>query len=239
MTTLSCPAKVNLYLAILARDPSGYHEIDTVFVRVPELADTLEIEPASKLSFECSDFPGEENTVMKALHLLEQKTARRFPYKITVHKNIPLQSGLGGGSSDAASLLLFLNAHESLGLTPEELAQLGAQIGMDVPFFLSGYGVARGTHYGEILTPLAPLNAKIAIGLTNIPVSTKAAFAEWDRLGLKSTAPTYSPGVLHNDFEQIFPDLSFKKINTVLTGSGGAYAIITTSTAFPAKPELR
>ena len=98
---------------------------------------------------------------------------------------------------------------------------------MDVPFFLSGYEVARGTHYGEILTPLAPLPAKITIGLTNIPISTKEAFAEWDRHGIHSTAPAYTPTVLHNDFEQIFPDLSFKKSNTVLSGSGGAYAILT------------
>lgn len=227
MTTLSCPAKVNLFLAILDHDASGYHELDTVFARVPELADVLEIEPAPELSFECGAFPGEENTVMKALRLLETHTGRRFSYKIRLTKNIPLQSGLGGGSSDAASLLLYLNTHESLGLSPEELAELGAQVGMDVPFFLSGYAVARGTHYGEKITPLPPLSTKITLGFTNIPISTKAAFAEWDKRGLQSTAPTYSPGVLHNDFEQIFPNLSFKKPNTVLSGSGGAYAIIT------------
>ncbi len=229
MTRILAPAKVNLYLAILGKDESGYHLLDTVFARVHELADVLEIEPAKELTFECSALPGEENTVLRALRLLEQKTGRRFTYKIRLIKNIPLQSGLGGGSSDAASLLLYLNETERLGLTPVELIQLGVQIGMDVPFFLCGYEVARGTHYGEILTPLPPLpsETKIEIGFTTIPISTKEAFVEWDRRGLKSNAPTYSPGILHNDFEQVFPDLSFKKPNTVLSGSGGAYANLT------------
>ncbi len=231
MTRILAPAKVNLFLAILGKDESGYHLLDTVFARVHELADVLEIEPAAALRV---DFlPGEEiepenNTILKAIHLLEAQTGRGFLYKITVHKNIPLQAGLGGGSSDAASLLLHLNETEKLGLTPVELTQLGVQIGMDVPFFLSGYKVARGTHYGEIITPLPPLpsGTKIEIGFTTIPISTKEAFAEWDQRGLKSNAPTYSPGILHNDFEQIFPDLSFKKPSTVLTGSGGAYITV-------------
>lgn len=228
MVQIPAPAKVNLFLAILGKDESGYHLLDTVFVRLPELADVLEIEPAKELTFECRAFPGEDNTVMKTLRLLEQKTGRRFTYKIRLIKNIPLQSGLGGGSSDAAALLLYLNETEKLGFTREELMELGVKVGMDVPFFISGYEVAHGTHYGEILSSLPPLpsETKIEIGLTTIPVSTKEAFAEWDKRGLMSNAPTYTPGILHNDFEQIFPDLSFKKPNTVLTGSGGAYVTI-------------
>ncbi|MFA4814922.1 MAG: 4-(cytidine 5'-diphospho)-2-C-methyl-D-erythritol kinase [Candidatus Gracilibacteria bacterium] len=232
MTTLTCPAKVNLYLAILGRDPSGYHLIDTVFVRVPEPADTLEIELAKEFMFECETLSAEKNSVMKAVRLLEQKSGRKFLYHIRLTKNIPMQSGLGGGSSDAAALLLYLNRQENLGFTREQLMELGAQIGMDVPFFLSGYEVARGTHYGEKITPLPslPPSFHIDIGFTNIPVSTKGAFATWDKRGLQSTAPTFSNDItnnIHNDFEQIFPDLSFKKINTVLSGSGGAYAILT------------
>jgi len=241
MTTLFCPAKVNLYLAILGCDPGGYHEIDTVFARVPELADTIDLEPAAELQLEfvqndrlethaSGGIEPENNTVLHALRLLEAHTGRQFPYKITVHKNIPLQSGLGGASSDAAAILLYLNDAEKLGLSDAELTRLGAQIGMDVPFFLSGHPVARGTHYGEKITHLPSLTEKITIGFTNIPISTKEAFAEWDRRGLTSTAPEFSSDVihnLHNDFEQIFPDLSFKKSNTVLSGSGGAYAILT------------
>ncbi len=236
--SIFCPAKVNLYLAILGRDSSGYHEIDTVFARYDALQDQIDIEPADSLRIEfvqnnnletpaSGGIEPENNTVVKALHLLEAKTQRTFAYKIRVIKKIPLKSGLAGGSSDAASLLLYLNDHESLGLTPEELAELGAQIGMDVPFFLSGYDVARGTHYGEIITqlPSLPKNLSIEIGFTGIEVSTKEAFAEWDRRGLESKAPEWkSTDTLHNDFEQIFPDLSFKTPTTVLSGSGGAYA---------------
>lgn len=249
MITLSCPAKVNLFLAILGKDTSGYHEIDTVFVRVPELADTIEIEPADNFIFECETVPGYENTVVKAVLLLEEKTNRKFSYHIHLTKNIPLQSGLGGGSSDAAAILTYLNEHEKLGLTPDELMGLGTKIGMDVPFFISGYQVAHGTHYGEKIVelPSLPPELKLTIGFTGVKISTKEAYEKWDSSAKPNLPPAETTSHtsanfiaalraqdsaviiqnLHNDFERIFRDLSFKNSSTVLTGSGGAYAILT------------
>jgi 4-diphosphocytidyl-2-C-methyl-D-erythritol kinase len=244
MTTIFAPAKVNLYLAILGKDASGYHELDTVYARYEALQDEIEIETAplvghaSDIRFIPADgIDPEDNTLIKALRVLEAHTGRVYSYTITVHKNIPIQSGLGGASSDAAALLLYLNTHENLNLSAQTLLELGMQIGMDVPFFLSGFAVARGTHYGEILAPLPPLPPALhlEVGFTGIPVSTKEAFAKWDRLGLKSTAPGLAtlsaldlPFPLHNDFEQIFSDLSFKNPTTVLTGSGGAFVHLQT-----------
>ena len=96
----------------------------------------------------------ENNTVLKTIRSLEKQDA------LSIIKSLStkiLRSGLGGASSNAASLLLHLNEAEGIGLNCEELMVLGMQIGMDVPFFLSGYEVARGTHYGEIITPLPAL----------------------------------------------------------------------------------
>jgi len=239
MSTLRCPAKVNLYLAILGRDPSGYHEIDTVFVRVPTLADELTIEPAEKLQIEF--LPGEgiepgDNTLSKAVQLLEAHTGRPFNYKIRVTKNIPLQSGLGGGSSDAASLLLYLNDHENLGLSPTELAALGAQVGMDVPFFLSGYEVARGTHYGEKITPLPALPPGLKITIEpGRAISTQEAYARWDvapelmnsklqplLLALQNQDAVALISAVHNDFEYLIPECGLYSKTRHLCGSGGA-----------------
>ena len=236
---LFAPAKVNLFLSIQGKDESGYHLLDTVFLRTSLLQDELTIEPAEEFSFNCPEIPGEDNTVVRAVRLLEEKTGRTFHYKIHLKKNIPLGSGLGGGSSDAAVILQFLNEHEELGYAQEELMQLGAQIGMDVPFFLSGYDMAHGTHYGEKVEPLPllPTDIKLRIILGDTVVSTKEAFANWDHenhaLGISSQAfiqalrAQDSQAILknlHNDFQVFYGSPSLKPGEyAILTGSGSAW----------------
>lgn len=260
MTTLRCPAKVNLFLAIRSRDhgsegcryfQKGYHEIETVFARTTALEDLLHVEEAGRFEFHCDtsgipDLTGqlcqpEKNSVVKAIRLLEAKTSRIFHYKITLEKHIPPRSGLGGGASDAAAILLFLNTHEKIGLTQGELFALGTQVGMDVPFFLSGHDVALGTHYGEKITPLPalPPDLHLAIELTGREVSTPEAYSTWDSEP-RHPAPDLQPflralhaqnaaaiiAALHNDFEKISPALNDKKLH--LCGSGGALYSATT-----------
>jgi len=250
MITLRCPAKVNLFLAIRGKDSSGYHEIETVFARTTALEDLLHVQEADRFEFHCDtsgipELPGqlcppEMNSVVKAIRLLEEKTSRIFHYKITLEKHIPPRSGLGGGSSDAAAILLFLNTHEKIGLTRDELFALGTQVGMDAPFFLSGHDVALGTHYGEKITrlPSLPPSLQISIELTGREVSTPEAYALWDHSAQPSlslrAAPSLQPllralhaqdatGIitaLHNDFELISPHISIGKNH--LCGSGGA-----------------
>lgn len=239
MTILRCPAKINLFLAIKDRDSSGYHEIDTIFARANNLADLIHIEEASELTFECQEIPGENNLLMQAIRLLEKETNKTFTYKIRLEKKIPLMSGLGGGSSNAAAIMLYLNEHEGLDLPHNMLMELAAEIGMDIPFFISGNQVARGTHYGEVLAvlPELPKNLQLTIhaGKQN---STKEAFQKWDESGKKSTA---NPEALiaaikkqdaqsiienlHNDFEIIYGQASFSEQHHafLLSGSGGAY----------------
>lgn len=239
MLRILCPAKVNLFLAILGKDDSGYHLLDTVFMRTRLFQDTLTLERANEFSFHCETLPAEGNSVAKALQVLQAHTKRRFKYRITLDKGIPPGSGLGGASSDAAALLQTLNDLEQLELSREKLMQLGAEVGMDVPFFLSGYSMAHGTHYGEILEALPPLPPEIQVGieLGQLPASTKEMFQKWDEAGhasTKSSTPLItalqvqdSAAILqnlHNDFQQFYPGLP---ADAVLTGSGSAYVLLT------------
>ncbi len=160
--TLLSPAKINLTLDVLGIDPApantqGYHFVDTVMHEIG-LADelTFTLLDEDKIIIE-SDNPtlptGEKNTIFKAIKLLEplrkakkQQSARGI--KVEIKKNIPLSSGLGGGSSNAATALKALNQLWQLKLFPSRLRLLAAKIGMDAPFFIEG-GTAHCTHYGE------------------------------------------------------------------------------------------
>lgn len=239
MIRILCPAKVNLFLAIQGKDISGYHLLDTVFMSTQLFQDTLTLEPAAAPSFECATLPAKGNSVTKALKVLEDHTGRAFNYRITLEKGIPPGSGLGGASSDAAALLQTLNDLEALQFSQETLLMLGAQVGMDVPFFLSGYEMAHGTHYGEILEPLPPLppEIQVQIQLGEQPASTEEMFGRWDAAGLVSTKTSAAfiaalhakdPAAilqnLHNDFQQFYPPA---QKNAVLTGSGSAFALFT------------
>lgn len=250
MITLKAPAKVNLFLAIHGKDASGYHEIETVFARVHGLADELLLEPAEKLTviFEPAyDIDPKDNSIVKAIELLHARTGKQFNFNIKVHKKIPPRSGLGGGASDAASLLLHLNEAEKLNLSREELMELGAQVGMDVPFFIAEAGTALGSHYGEHITPLNPLpkNLRIEIDPRIKTMSTKSAYALWDAQE-KTPGPTakqmlaalqngYTPGIIqasYNDFERISPleEASQKPQDpnqkTILAGSGSSRVLL-------------
>lgn len=229
--TLLCPAKINLFLAIRGKDSSGYHEIETVLARTMALQDKIEIASAEKLEVEFLPEEGidpENNTITKAVQLLEVHTRRPLHYRIRVTKKIPPQSGLGGAASNAATILLYLNEQEKIGLTHEELMELAARIGMDVPFFVSGHEVALATHYGERITPLTIIPPQIRIELTGHAVSTKDAYAKWDdfiRKNPNHQAPQNE--ALYNDFELITPECGPYTSKRHLCGSGGAVYHIT------------
>jgi 4-diphosphocytidyl-2-C-methyl-D-erythritol kinase len=135
------PAKVNLYLEVLARRPDGYHEIASLMVAV-SLFDTLELkdDPTNQINLSC-DKPGlttgPDNLVVRAAELLRRSTGCDRGATIRLRKRIPVAAGLGGGSSDAAATLVGLNSLWKLGLEERELAELAAEIGSDVAFFFS------------------------------------------------------------------------------------------------------
>src|SRR5437763_1060743 len=152
------PAKVNLYLEVLAKRADLYHEIATLMVAV-SLYDTLEFkeESSGAIQLHC-DHPelttGPENLIFRAAVLLQQRTGCRRGVHIRLTKRIPLAAGLAGGSTDAAATLAGLNELWQLGVGKTELASLGARLGSDVPFFFDT-PAAWCTGRGEVVTPLA------------------------------------------------------------------------------------
>jgi 4-diphosphocytidyl-2-C-methyl-D-erythritol kinase len=151
-------AKVNYALDVLALRADGYHEVSTVMQSI-SLADEVELRRATEgfaLSLEPEETEigsPERNTVYVALQQLQRLTGEELPVEVTLRKRIPAGAGLGGGSADAAAVLVGLNELFGLGLRVEELREVGARIGADVPFCISG-GTVLGEGVGDVLTPL-------------------------------------------------------------------------------------
>ena len=139
MELCRAPAKINLALEILGRRPDGFHEIASV-IQAVGLYDELRVAPAETLRFICdqSALAGADNLVVRAARALQNATGCRRGAKLRLYKGIPVAAGLGGGSSDAAAALVLLNRHWHLGLTLGELSRIGATLGSDIPFFLTG-----------------------------------------------------------------------------------------------------
>lgn len=207
--TLSAPAKLNLNLRVLGRRDDGFHEIDTLMVRLPGLADELSLEPADAFSFSCSDptVPADEtNLVVKALRAYEAAAEKPVPVRIHLTKHIPHGAGLGGGSSDAATTLLALDSISDSPLGRARLLEIAASLGSDIPFFLIP-GAVRCTGRGEILTPADPPPPALAV-LLLMPafgVATPDAYGRWKNAlplpGIDPSPVTLPWGTLVNDLE--------------------------------------
>jgi 4-diphosphocytidyl-2-C-methyl-D-erythritol kinase len=149
------PAKVNLYLEIVAKRPDGYHEIESLLVAV-SLYDTLQLEndPSGEVRLECEEAglpTGPGNLVYRAASLLRARSARKAGAAIRLLKRIPVAAGLAGGSSDAAATIAGLNELWQLRLSIAEMMSLGAELGSDVAFFFST-PAAWCTGRGEVVT---------------------------------------------------------------------------------------
>jgi len=152
-------AKVNIFLKITGKR-GDYHTITSRFMRVNNLFDTLWLEPKSTPEFEIRgnfDCDIASNTIYKAYKYLLSYTRSNAlsmlmeEYAVCVDKQIPSFAGLGGGSSDAATFLKICNERLQLSLSVEELAEIGTNVGADVPFFLYGYDSANVSGIGEIV----------------------------------------------------------------------------------------
>lgn len=204
---LPAPAKLNLFLHVTGRRPDGYHELQTLFQFI-DLCDQLEFRPAaSGLTEVTPPLPGIEpgaNLVWRAAQLLRERTGAPQGISIRVDKRIPEGGGLGGGSSDAATTLLALNHCWNLGLTPDELAGLGLELGADVPVFVRGHAaVAEGV--GERLVPVDPETPWYLVIHPGCGVSTAAVFAhrELTRNTPSKKIPPFPSDGLRNDCEQV------------------------------------
>ena len=173
------PAKINLFLHIVGQRADGYHLLQTVF-RLLDYYDTIYLKPTdSKQIKRANDVPGvpEDNDLcIRAAKLLQQHTGCERGVEIRVKKNIPMGGGLGGGSSDAATVLLALNRLWDLNLSRRELLDLGLKLGADVPFFIFGTNAwAEGV--GEQLQAIDLHESCYVVLTPHVHVSTAEIFA--------------------------------------------------------------
>jgi 4-diphosphocytidyl-2-C-methyl-D-erythritol kinase len=247
-------AKVNLSLAVLAREESGFHQIETLFCAL-ELADEIVITSAAGIQLTVAAAPeeagpppdlgpAEENLAWRAAALFYRTADIEPGVAIRLVKRIPAGGGLGGGSSDAAAVLNTLNRLYHQPLSRARLLELAARLGSDVPFFLSGSALALGWGRGTRLLPLPPLpSAPVLLAMPRERVMTRDAYqalarargAEWT-----AAAAVVHPGVrrwddaaaqAHNDFEPViferFPLLA--RLRTAIAERGALIARMTGS----------
>lgn len=158
------PAKLNLFLHITGRRTDGYHLLQSVFMLI-DWFDTLhfELRPNGQISREDLSVPlPADDLIIRAARLLQQTSGTSMGAHIAIDKSIPAQAGMGGGSSDAATCLLALNKLWNLNYSVNQLAQLGLQLGADVPFFIRGHN-AWVEGIGEIMTPVTLPPAQFAV----------------------------------------------------------------------------
>ncbi|MBS1713861.1 MAG: 4-(cytidine 5'-diphospho)-2-C-methyl-D-erythritol kinase [Armatimonadetes bacterium] len=227
---VTCPAKVNTFLSVGPPDVTGYHPLRTVFQAI-SLCDDLLMEASETDGFQC-DWPGMplENTVTRAWRLAKEYVS--LPnVMVSLTKRIPAESGLGGGSSDAAGLLRGFVRLTKGRFTLENAAEVAAAVGSDVPFFLVG-GRAQGRGYGADLTPLPDVAPKhMVVTRPEQGVSTPAAYRALDEKPRPWRDFDASPDALYNDFESVAPVAcrdsacalrALGATGTLLCGSGSA-----------------
>ncbi len=185
--TVRAPGKINLYLAVGDRRDNGYHDLTTVFHAV-SLVDEITVRNADVLSLEiggegADQLPlDERNLAWQAAELMADHVGRAPDVSIAIDKSIPVAGGMGGGSADAAAVLVAINSLWELGVPRRDLHMLAAKLGSDVPFALHG-GTALGTGRGEELaTVLARNTFHWVLAFAERGLSTPAVFAELDRL---------------------------------------------------------
>ncbi|WP_177329849.1 4-(cytidine 5'-diphospho)-2-C-methyl-D-erythritol kinase [Klebsiella variicola] len=186
MSRWPSPAKLNLFLYITGQRADGYHTLQTLF-QFLDYGDTLTIEPRTdgqlRLLTPMAGVPDEENLIVRAARLLMRAASEsdRLPAgsgaDISVDKRLPMGGGLGGGSSNAATVLVALNHLWGCGLSEEELATLGLQLGADVPVFVRGHAAfAEGV--GEILTPVEPEEKWYLVAPPGVSIPTPVIFRD-------------------------------------------------------------
>lgn len=256
---LGC-SKINIGLAITGKREDGYHNIDSIFQSI-RLSDSIYFAKHHSVVFSggAPELPeymqklvtyGEENLALKALRAIQAYTGCKAGAAIHLLKRVPIQAGLGGGSADAAAMLVGLNRFWDLRLTQEELLQIGATLGSDVPFLLQG-GTARGTGRGEILTyGKSPDPHWLLLVKPKVSVSTAAAYGRFTNksVATKQTIDTVQQHLENNDLksafltsantfeELLFPDheelvickefFTSREYPTIMTGSGPTMVVL-------------
>ena len=181
-TLFYAPAKLNLTLRVTGRRTDGYHLLDSVFCLI-DLCDVIKLSVTERglirrLS-QHQDMDEEQDLCVRAARLLQEVTDCPYGVDIALQKRIPVGAGLGGGSSDAAIVLMALNRLWRLSLPKEELMTLGLRLGADVPFFVGGGGGARVTGIGECLEPVNLPFREYLVVYPKIHISTAVVFKRY------------------------------------------------------------
>ncbi|WP_197080212.1 4-(cytidine 5'-diphospho)-2-C-methyl-D-erythritol kinase [Pantoea sp. BL1] len=226
MTTWPAPAKLNLFLYITGRRADGYHNLQTLF-QFLDHGDTLEITPDSTgkitLLTPLAGVADDENLIVRAARMLKQAAAVRGTLpenagaQIALEKRLPMGGGLGGGSSDAATVLVALNHLWQTGLNVDELATLGIKLGADVPVFVRGHAAfAEGV--GEEIQPAEPEEKWYLVAHPGISIGTPDIFRDPD---LTRNSPIRTLDELlqrpfHNDCEAVARK-RFREVDALLS----------------------
>ncbi len=249
------PAKINLTLEVVKKLSSGFHEIRSIMIKLDNLYDSLEIvldENFQGIKIICQDKKvpvGRDNTIWKIAEAFFEKTGKRIGLKVKIKKNIPLCSGMGGGSSNAASVLLALNDYFKNSLAKKQLIELASEIGKDIPFFLGKEQAAYVRGAGEKISLIRNF-PKLNLLIVKPPgeISTPWAYGELDKKtffmekrGRKNISlkliknlknKKFSADFFYNDFEMVAKEkypvieilqkffLSFGATGVSLSGKG-------------------
>lgn len=253
---VSAPAKINLHLSVLEKRSDGFHNLESIFVTV-NFFDTLYFTPQKSpflttismkwdKNIPSVSIKTEDNIIFKALSLFREKTGFDMGLEIKAEKRIPSGSGLGGGSSDAASVLLALNRFAGFPLSMDELLETASVLGSDVPFFIYETSAALVKGRGESITPVEVPAWFFVLVNPGFPSNTAAAFKLLDeyRASKKITVDhlessmtknilnNLSQDVFRNDFLPVFNDPeksvynniinSLKELGAIFSGLSGS-----------------
>jgi 4-diphosphocytidyl-2-C-methyl-D-erythritol kinase len=234
--TIPAPAKLNLFLHVTGRRDDGYHLLETLLVAV-DVGDTITLtcrdDDVISRTTQLPGVPPRDDLAVRAAMALKRETGCPLGVDIAVVKRIPLGGGLGGGSSDAATVLLGLNRLWGVNRPRAQLMRIGLALGADVPFFIGGEpALARGV--GERLTPVSvpPLWVAVIVPALVVPTASVFAAPELTRNAPSVKMDVFSEGYGRNDLQPVavarFPDIAVALAalgecsrSARMTGSGG------------------
>ncbi len=222
--SIKCPAKINLSLDVTSRRDDGYHNLQMIMQEI-KLYDILTFSVTKQkddthivLLSDNAELPDDgTNLIARAAKLFSKETGINFSAEVNIEKNIPMGAGLGGGSSDAAGTLIALNEIFSTNLSKEKLAQMGKELGADVPFFIYG-GCMLAEGIGEKLTPLPALeNIFTLVATPSVHISTAYVYK---KLVLDHTTP-------HPDTKNVIKALRTQDIVLLSKSAGNVLETVT------------
>ncbi|MEO5580438.1 MAG: 4-(cytidine 5'-diphospho)-2-C-methyl-D-erythritol kinase [Gemmatimonadaceae bacterium] len=188
-------AKLNLHLRVLAREPSGFHSLETIFHRI-DLGDEISVWATSgerTIDVEGADVgPAESNLAFKAASAYSHRAGWPRGFRIDLNKRVPVGAGMGGGSADAAAVLRILDSLAPDSMGSHALMDLGASLGSDVPFLVGDAVMALAWGRGEKLSPLPPLPRRDVLLMTpdfSVPTADAYAWLDLDRTGAGNSTP--------------------------------------------------